>query len=265
MLLFVAPPPRPIDLRTAIEQNFGFCVPSPQSSSLWPRASPPPAAPTTFITLQDFNVHGANTTHGTDIITKLLGTPSDIMLAQVRMCLVTALFSSFVYGTPVVSLGMPVGNLQAKAVITLVFEACTGGPYWALLHAASSRSLPSPHMLLGPGRHVDSLSGLEPCFFQPACLPHSFKPPAALQFCIMLPIVLTWAAKARLPIRQLLIPLTYCCLLVREPAASLASAIWQLHWQMHMQRCGCGHACHAWPQLPTPDLPALARGLSCRS
>ena len=32
-------------------------------------------------------------------------------------------------------------------------------------------------------------------------------------FCIMLPIVLTWAAKARLPIRQLLIPLSYCCLL----------------------------------------------------
>jgi hypothetical protein len=29
----------------------------------------------------------------------------------------------------------------------------------------------------------------------------------------MLPIVLTWAAKARLPIRQLLIPLSYCCLL----------------------------------------------------
>ena len=30
---------------------------------------------------------------------------------------------------------------------------------------------------------------------------------------LQLPIVLTWASKARLPIRQLLIPLTYCCLL----------------------------------------------------
>lgn len=29
----------------------------------------------------------------------------------------------------------------------------------------------------------------------------------------MLPIVLTWAAKAKLPIRQLLIPLSYCALL----------------------------------------------------
>lgn len=29
----------------------------------------------------------------------------------------------------------------------------------------------------------------------------------------MLPIILTWAAKARLPVRQLLIPLSYCCLL----------------------------------------------------
>ena len=38
-------------------------------------------------------------------------------------------------------------------------------------------------------------------------------PSSRLQFCIMLPIVLTWAAKARLPIRQLLIPLSYCCLL----------------------------------------------------
>jgi ABC-type spermidine/putrescine transport system permease subunit I len=37
------------------------------------------------------------------IITKLLGTPKDTMLAQVRMCLVTAIFSSFVNDTPVVS------------------------------------------------------------------------------------------------------------------------------------------------------------------
>ncbi|KAL4432402.1 hypothetical protein ABPG77_001701 [Micractinium sp. CCAP 211/92] len=77
---------------------------------------------------------GITSTGGADwIITKLLGSPRDTMLAQVRMCLVTALFSSFVNDTPV--------------------------------------------------------------------------------FCIMLPIVLTWASKARLPIRQLLIPLTYCCLL----------------------------------------------------
>jgi Trk K+ transport system NAD-binding subunit len=77
---------------------------------------------------------GITSTGGADwIITKLLGTPKDTMLAQVRMCLLTAVFSSFVNDTPV--------------------------------------------------------------------------------FCIMLPIVLTWAAKARLPIRQLLIPLTYCCLL----------------------------------------------------
>ncbi|KAI3433730.1 hypothetical protein D9Q98_003538 [Chlorella vulgaris] len=77
---------------------------------------------------------GLSSTGGADfIITKLLGTPKDTMLAQVRMCLVTAVFSSFVNDTPV--------------------------------------------------------------------------------FCIMLPIVLTWAAKARLPIRQLLIPLSYCCLL----------------------------------------------------
>ncbi|EFN59045.1 hypothetical protein CHLNCDRAFT_56692 [Chlorella variabilis] len=77
---------------------------------------------------------GITSTGGADfIITKLLGTPKDTMLAQVRMCLVTALFSSFVNDTPV--------------------------------------------------------------------------------FCIMLPIVLTWAAKARLSIRQLLIPLSYCCLL----------------------------------------------------
>lgn len=77
---------------------------------------------------------GITSTGGADwIITKLLGTPRDTMLAQVRMCVVTAVFSSFVNDTPV--------------------------------------------------------------------------------FCIMLPIVLTWASKARLPIRQLLIPLTYCCLL----------------------------------------------------
>ncbi len=57
---------------------------------------------------------GITSTGGADyIVTKLLGTPSDIMLAQVRMCLVTALFSSFVNDTPVVSLGMPVGNQQA--------------------------------------------------------------------------------------------------------------------------------------------------------
>lgn len=73
-------------------------------------------------------------TGGADfLVAKLLGTPTDTMLAQVRMCLVAALFSSFVNDTPV--------------------------------------------------------------------------------FCIMLPIVLTWAAKSRLPIRQLLIPLSYCCLL----------------------------------------------------
>jgi di/tricarboxylate transporter len=73
-------------------------------------------------------------TGGADyLVTKLLGTTTDTMLAQVRMCLVTALFSSFVNDTPV--------------------------------------------------------------------------------FMIMLPIVLTWASKSRLPIRQLLIPLSYCCLL----------------------------------------------------
>lgn len=77
---------------------------------------------------------GITSTGGADwIITKLLGVPRDTMLAQVRMCLVTAVFSSFVNDTPV--------------------------------------------------------------------------------FCIMLPIVMTWASKARLPIRQLLIPLSYCCLL----------------------------------------------------
>lgn len=73
-------------------------------------------------------------TGGADwLVTKLLGSPSDTMLAQVRMCLITAVFSSFVNDTPV--------------------------------------------------------------------------------FCIMLPIVLSWAAKTRINIRQLLIPLSYCCLL----------------------------------------------------
>jgi len=73
-------------------------------------------------------------TGGADfLVAKLLGTPTDTMLAQVRMCLVCAVFSSFVNDTPV--------------------------------------------------------------------------------FLIMLPIVLTWASKCRLPIRQLLIPLSYCCLL----------------------------------------------------
>lgn len=73
-------------------------------------------------------------TGGADwLITKLLGTPTDTMLAQVRMCLVCAVFSTFVNDTPV--------------------------------------------------------------------------------FCIMLPIVLTWAAKARLPLKQLIIPLSYCALL----------------------------------------------------
>lgn len=77
---------------------------------------------------------GITSTGGADfIVSKLLGTSSDIMLAQVRMCLITAVFSSFVNDTPV--------------------------------------------------------------------------------FCIMLPIVLTWATQARLNIRQLLIPLSYCSLL----------------------------------------------------
>lgn len=45
---------------------------------------------------------GITSTGGADwIITKILGTPSDTMLAQVRMCLVTAAFSSFVNDTPV--------------------------------------------------------------------------------------------------------------------------------------------------------------------
>jgi Na+/H+ antiporter NhaD/arsenite permease-like protein len=67
------------------------------------------------------------------IVGKVLGTPTDTMLAQIRMCLIASVFSSFVNDTPV--------------------------------------------------------------------------------FCIMLPIVLSWAAKARLNIRQLIIPLSYCCLL----------------------------------------------------
>jgi hypothetical protein len=46
---------------------------------------------------------GITSTGGADwIVTKLLGTPKDTMLAQVRMCLVTAVFSSFVNDTPVV-------------------------------------------------------------------------------------------------------------------------------------------------------------------
>ncbi|GAB4819177.1 hypothetical protein N2152v2_006223 [Parachlorella kessleri] len=77
---------------------------------------------------------GITSSGGADyIITKLLGTPRETSLAQVRMCLITVAFSSFVNNTPV--------------------------------------------------------------------------------FCIMLPIVLTWAAKARVPARQLLIPLSYCALL----------------------------------------------------
>ena len=41
-------------------------------------------------------------TGGADIIvTKLLGVPKDTMLAQVRVCLITAAFSSFVNDTPV--------------------------------------------------------------------------------------------------------------------------------------------------------------------
>lgn len=47
---------------------------------------------------------GITSTGGADyIITLLLGTPSDTSLAQVRMCLITVLFSSFVNNTPVVS------------------------------------------------------------------------------------------------------------------------------------------------------------------
>lgn len=49
---------------------------------------------------------GITSTGGADfIVTKLLGTPKDTMLAQVRMCLITALFSSFVNDTPVVGAG----------------------------------------------------------------------------------------------------------------------------------------------------------------
>ena len=82
-----------------------------------------------FIVAQGFTATG-----GADyFITKLLGSPNDIMLAQVRMCLIAAAISSFINDTPV--------------------------------------------------------------------------------FLIMLPIVLTWAAKTQLNVRQLLIPLSYCCLL----------------------------------------------------
>jgi di/tricarboxylate transporter len=53
---------------------------------------------------------GITSTGGADwIVSKLLGTPSDTALAQVRMCLVTAVFSSFVNDTPVVS-GMRAGH-----------------------------------------------------------------------------------------------------------------------------------------------------------
>lgn len=82
-----------------------------------------------FVVAQGFTATG-----GADyFITKLLGNPNDVMLAQVRMCLIAATISSFINDTPV--------------------------------------------------------------------------------FLIMLPIVMTWASKAELNIRQLLIPLSYCCLL----------------------------------------------------
>ena len=62
-------------------------------------ASPPPPPAVLFMVAQ-----GITSTGGADfIVTKLLGTPKDTMLAQVRMCLITALFSSFVNDTPVVS------------------------------------------------------------------------------------------------------------------------------------------------------------------
>ena len=77
---------------------------------------------------------GITATGGAEwLVSKLLGSPSDLQLAQIRMCLITALFSSFINDTPV--------------------------------------------------------------------------------FCIMLPIILSWAAKIRLSSRQLLIPLSYCALL----------------------------------------------------
>jgi di/tricarboxylate transporter len=42
---------------------------------------------------------GITSTGGAEwIVSKLLGAPSDIQLAQVRMCLITAVFSSFVNG-----------------------------------------------------------------------------------------------------------------------------------------------------------------------
>lgn len=39
----------------------------------------------------------------------------------------------------------------------------------------------------------------------------AYPPPYVID--VQLPIVMTWASKARLPIRQLLIPLSYTCLL----------------------------------------------------
>ncbi len=82
-----------------------------------------------FVVAQGFTATG-----GADyFITKLLGTPGDTMLAQVRMCLIAAAVSSFINDTPV--------------------------------------------------------------------------------FLIMLPIVMTWAAKTQLNIVQLLIPLSYACLM----------------------------------------------------
>eukprot|EP00890_Picochlorum_soloecismus_P001706 jgi/Picsp_1/2536/NSC_00767-R1_sodium sulfate co-transporter len=82
-----------------------------------------------FVVAQGFTATG-----GADyLISKMLGNPKDIMLAQVRMCLIAAFISSFINDTPV--------------------------------------------------------------------------------FLIMLPIVMTWASKAQLNICQLLIPLSYCCLL----------------------------------------------------
>ena len=85
------------------------------------------------------------------------------------------------------------GNAAAAAV----GASCYGARALARMPGARQRALLFPLLLLVPAD------------MHPPTHPPTHPP----QFCIMLPIVLTWAAKARLPVRQLLIPLSYCCLL----------------------------------------------------
>ena len=111
------------------------------------------------------------------------------------MCLITAVFSSFVNDTPVFCIMLPI-------VLTWCASGAAAGVNGRLRGADGGASL----------RVIRTLQ----------LLLHHFERHCVTKY---LPaIILCRAAKARLPIRQLLIPLTYCCLVGGPPCLGVKSS-----------------------------------------